>query len=77
MTRNTPYSQKEDETIKELYPWQDLLIIAMKLDRTATAVTGRAHVLGLRRKPTYIARRMQAEHSQLLYASAATPSPDS
>jgi len=58
------WSRKEDAILKKLYPHNSLRDIANQLGRTVSAVTGRAHKLGIS-EPKRIWSKKELNHSQI------------
>ena len=48
--KRTKWTPEEDETLKGMWPTEELDLIAMHLERTQGSVSGRAWALGLRRE---------------------------
>jgi hypothetical protein len=59
------WTDKDVALLKELHPECPLTEIAKRLDRTVSAITGKAHYLGIKRK-SHLDKLWTAEELQLL-----------
>lgn len=61
-TENDPWSKVEIEALKALYPDNNNDIVALAVGRSVSAVSHKAHRLGIKKSPAFLASRQSGRY---------------